>query len=506
MKKYLWKLFLCMLLVNLCLIAAETQSDDCIVVEKRGVTHRFVRSGGTPDNFCQNFFPTWENDTFDAFEMVKDDQGIAIDVGAWIGTTAIWLSKNFYHVIALDADNQSVKSLERNLKASDCSNVTICNLPISNVTQNVIFGPRGGVLNQSMSYIKPSSNSIHDYIKKSITFKQLIHDYVYANDNISSHKISFIKCDIEGGEEDILEDILHFAYNNNCKVFMSFHYSWWKSKNINDFKYLFDHFNANSPNNDACEYIRRNPSGSVLFEPKEYVSGGDLVKKNMPALIIGYNQLTFIRNMVKQLEKYTSDIIIVDNNSSYPHLLDYYKNEFKYTLLRQKHNYGYRVYQRQFIQNLVGDIYILTDPDLTLNPNLPNNFLQELIGISNYYNAQRVGFALDIFFDDLRTDVTYRGKSIQEWESNFWKNPLPYTINPNLKLYRAVIDTTFCLIHRRHHPNINIRVAGDFTCDHIPWHKDFRNQLEEGEYEYYFKNNNTTNWYGTKNGKAREGK
>ena len=50
----------------------------------------------------------------------------------------------------------------------------------------------------------------------------------------------------------------------------------------------------------------------------------------MTVVIISYNQYTYVSKMVKQLEKYTNDIVIIDNKSSFPLLLDYYENDYKY--------------------------------------------------------------------------------------------------------------------------------------------------------------------------------
>lgn len=243
--------------------------NEYITVNKQGVAHTFVPFDTRTDYFVKNIFAGWEKETFTIFESVKDPQGIALDLGAWIGTTAIWLSKNFYHVIAVDADKVSLQCLERNLKASECSNVTICGQPIADKAKPVIFGCRGMALNESMSYIKNDDFLItapDDFLIRSITFKQLIHDYVAQNEKIKSHHITFIKCDIEGGEENILQDILEFAYHNRVKVYLSFHLNWWKSKKITDFEYLFKMFKTNCPCSNICFYLIQNPFASLLFE------------------------------------------------------------------------------------------------------------------------------------------------------------------------------------------------------------------------------------------------
>ena len=250
-------------------------SKEYIEVIKKNVLHKFVPFDELTDDFVINRFAWWENETFDVFETVKDPNGIAIDIGAWIGTTAIWLSKNFHHVIAIDADPISLICMRQNLVASDCLNVSICEYPIAHLNKKVIFGTRWSRLNESVSYIKEDleENNItlngDDFIIPSLTFKQLLENYVYANPNLKAHKISFIKCDIEGGEEDILEDILYYAYYNNIKVYMSFHLTWWKSKKIENFETLFKLFRTNCPSNNICEYIRDNPFTSLLLKAIE---------------------------------------------------------------------------------------------------------------------------------------------------------------------------------------------------------------------------------------------
>jgi hypothetical protein len=211
----------------------------------------------------------------------------------------------------------------------------------------------------------------------------------------------------------------------------------------------------------------------------------------MTAVIIGFNQYTYIKNMVKQLEKYTNDIVIIDNNSTFPELLKYYENDYKYNLIKMDKNYGHKVYEKPFMEYIIGDIYFLTDPDLEFNKNLPDNFIQKMIDISTYYEAEKVGFALLIDSDDIRNDIKSFGKSIIDFEKQYWMCKFYY---PNHELYSAAIDTTFCLINKQNKGG-HYRIAGDYICKHLPWHKDFEKQLLKGEYEYYMKNNISTNYW-----------
>jgi hypothetical protein len=391
----------------------------------------------------------------------KDLQAIAIDLNAGNGKSAIGLSDHFNHVIAVESD---IDELQKNLAVSKCFNVTICPTPIFSVKLRSSEGDR----------------------KPSLTFKQLLFDYIFANEELKDRRIGLIKCDIEEGEENLLEDVLYFAYNNKCLVYLSFHPDFWKSHKVSDFNYLFKYFKTDFSDKGFCQTY-------FLFEPLQDV--GSMIKKNISAFIIGYNLVTYIKNMIKQLEKYTSDIIVIDNNSSFQPLIDYYNNDFKYTLLKQKENYGYKVWQRSEIQKLAGEVFILTDPDLLFNERLPDNFIQKLIQISHYFKANRVGFALFIDSDDIKTDILFWNKhSIKEWERQFWIKRMLYPPDTSLELYSAGIDTTFCLINQRYNTKTNIRVAGDYTCRHLPWYIDFEKELEEGELESYLKANNSSSW------------
>jgi FkbM family methyltransferase len=476
----------------LVIFAVHSQESEWITVVKKNVTHHFVKFDESTDYFTSQVFQNWENETFDVFEQVQDPEGIALDIGAWIGTTSIWLSKHFKHVVAVECDRISLTCLEKNLEASKCHNVSICPQPVAATTGPVIFGPRGSRLNESISSIKEHATHVEDKLLRPVTLKKIIYDYVHSNSALTSKKISFIKCDIEGGEEQILEDILHFCYHNQCSTYLSFHLTWWLHHTIRDFEPLFAHFETGFTPSDLCTHLESNPFASILFKP---IRAGEFPKKNIPAVIIGYNQVTYIKNMVDQLKKYTSDIIIIDNNSTFPPLLDYYRDDFHYTLLKMDANYGHSIYQDPWIQKLVGDTYLLTDPDLQFNSKLPDLFIADLLRISNYFKAGRVGFALAIDSDNLRTDVQFAGHSIQGWERQFWLHKLEYSPNAHMELYAAFIDTTFCLINKKYSDHHSIRVAGDYTCHHLPWYKDFRTHLQEGEYESYIQHNRSSNWF-----------
>ena len=238
---------------------------ELLKINKSGVEHIFHRDQKNIF-FLENNFPSWEQETFDIFNFVKDKNKIAIDLGAWIGTTCIWLSKNFKKVIAVEADYKSLEDLHKNIKSSSSNNVVIINKAIYSTQQKIFFGSNDeSQLNSSVSRIKSEKINSDDYETDTITLNEII-----KNENISD--ISFIKCDIEGGEEFILRDLIEFIYKNNISMYLSFHYTWWKNKNITDYTDLFKlienniYISNNNINNvnELFVYINNNPFCSIF--------------------------------------------------------------------------------------------------------------------------------------------------------------------------------------------------------------------------------------------------
>ena len=161
-------------------------------------------------------------------------------------------------------------------------------------------------------------------------------------------------------------------------------------------------------------------------------------------------------------------------------------------------NYGHKVYERDEIISLGGDKYIVTDPDLLLNKNIPNNFIDIMAELSDTYKSNKIGFALDIT-NNINLNKKYNGKTLPEHESIYWNELIP---DPFYKLYRADIDTTFALINKKYYNrgflNNSIRIAGNFTCVHRPWLNDWESELESDELAHYLNEKNissTITWW-----------
>jgi hypothetical protein len=77
---------------------------------------------------------------------------------------------------------------------------------------------------------------------------------------------------------------------------------------------------------------------------------------------------------------------------------------------------------------------------------------------------------------------------IWDWEEQFWKEPLE-PLPEGDPVFRAATDTTFALYNKRFFDRSNpmsaVRVAGRFTCRHLPWYQN--RGLSQEEEEFYKK-------------------
>ena len=235
-------------------------------VLKEGVTYRFEKTSddkGTHE-WLVEYFPTWEPYTFQCFRKVADPSKTAIDIGAWIGLTGIWLSKHFKNVVCVEADRMAVGPLRENLEASGCTNYTIFDRALYNTNTTLYFGPnsfRNSVLNDSMSQLKTTPDKRDDYAIQTITLADVVGDAAVTD-------IGFIKIDIEGGEESVMEDVMNFSTKNKIPILISIHILWWKNKDVSRFIHLFRGLRIESDSNqvitDVGNYLLQNPMGSLL--------------------------------------------------------------------------------------------------------------------------------------------------------------------------------------------------------------------------------------------------
>lgn len=203
-----------------------------------------------------------------------------------------------------------------------------------------------------------------------------------------------------------------------------------------------------------------------------------------PIVIISFNQVSFLRSLISFLrDSGYLNIVIIDNNSTYPPLLDYFE-EIKEEVIIHKleHNYGHMVFweQDRFFRIYGKGYYVVTDADVVPDPDCPPNFLRSFKEVlDKNIDVTKVGFSLRL--DNIPASNPHREK-ILKWEEKFWST------KDEEGNYVADIDTTFAL-YRPHDKNAiaerfykAIRMKQPFQASHGGWQLDPKNLTEEQAY------------------------
>ena len=185
------------------------------------------------------------------------------------------------------------------------------------------------------------------------------------------------------------------------------------------------------------------------------------------------------------------NLIILDNNSTYPPLLEYYNNIERMRggyvkIVRFKKNLGYRAlwYSGILEQMKISTPYVYTDPDVLPIERCPKNFVKRLMEIlDSNHEVRKVGLGLvweDVtFFDEEET---------QKRESIFY---VGRQVGDNL--FYAQVDTTFALYANVRHYNLrfSMRTTGNLMAYHLPWYFDYDNLPEDEKYYMAHANKNS---------------
>lgn len=230
------------------------------------------------------------------------------------------------------------------------------------------------------------------------------------------------------------------------------------------------------------------------------------LRKTIPLVINSYNQFYYLRNFIDTFRKNGfTNIYVIDNYSTYPPLLDYYKylQEQKIaTVFFYEYNFGphYFFVKKLYRALFEGCPFLYSDPDLHYTA-IADNFLSRIFEISRTFKAFKVGSALTLPDHSQMKNPQHRFNiggvtySLLEWESRFWEEKVHEDV------YIAQIDTTLHLFNTEFYSEkihsfdliTGLRVAGPgFEAVHLPWF--LWDPCPSEELEYYQRGARFSNW------------
>ena len=208
-----------------------------------------------------------------------------------------------------------------------------------------------------------------------------------------------------------------------------------------------------------------------LYFFKKNVNDLDIIKTMIPVIINNRNRLSHLKSLLIWLKKTNCRIIILDNDSTYEPLVEYYSNisnDVEVFYLRQ--NLGHQaLYSWKLHHKFDEKFFIYTDSDIVPTESCPLNVLEYLAENKNKYkNYQKIGLSLKI--DDIPDHYQHK-KLVLNWENNLIRGYLD-------DFYITPVDTTFAIYETKslaadkHIVSPCLRTKEPYVARHMPWYSD----------------------------------
>ena len=214
---------------------------------------------------------------------------------------------------------------------------------------------------------------------------------------------------------------------------------------------------------------------------------------DVPIFINARDRLGVLKKLVDWLlDAGYRNIVILDNDSTYPPLLKYYAEidrNPRVKIITLGKNFGYKaLWDSRVLEYLhIATPYVYTDPDVLPAENCPKDVVRRLFEIlSAHREIRKVG--LGLIFDDV---TFYDRENCMATEADLNARG---RIDANLTY--ANVDTTFALYSnlRSYSLRFSLRTLGDLRCRHLPWYFDYDNLPDDEKYylEHADRNSVTT--------------
>lgn len=202
----------------------------------------------------------------------------------------------------------------------------------------------------------------------------------------------------------------------------------------------------------------------------------------IPVIINNCNLLTWPRAMVERIKDYRSvgEVIIIDNGSTYPPLLQWYDTE-PCTIIRTA-NIGHKApWTTGMVKQLCRDheFYVVTDPDLDLS-GTPDDTLEYLFDKQLESELPKLGLLLNL--EAVTPGMIYH--RYLQWYERERRISSPII---NDMMTRVTVDTTFAIYPRAYQSYF---VGGGSTlapyqAKHMPWLYTKETLAADAEFNYY---------------------
>lgn len=203
----------------------------------------------------------WEHLTFGVFDNFVKKTDVVLDVGAWIGSTALYLCQKCKTCYALEPDHVAFSKLNANIKLNGFKNIVqYCGALSDKDGIEVLYNNNIG--DSSSSSVSKRDRSFR---AEAITIESFIKRY-------KIHKVDFIKMDIEGAENILLPAMANWLRKHKPILYVTIHRQYIRNmKPLTDllysiYKNIYYWHSGLADKNDIHEKIRRSATPIVATD------------------------------------------------------------------------------------------------------------------------------------------------------------------------------------------------------------------------------------------------
>ncbi|CAL1173424.1 unnamed protein product [Cladocopium goreaui] len=180
----------------------------CVV--KAGVSIHYD-SSARHGHWWQRHFPRWEPTTFHVFRHFVRPDAVVLDVGGWIGTTAVWLAAVARKVVVLEPAEAAFEEMQKHVAKNPDRRHRLSLL-------RAALGPRRGFVH--MTNYGDSADQVA-MAGGSLTSMWDIRELLSAFPDLE--EVSLVKIDAEGSERDIIPALAEFLKQTRPVLLVSLH-------------------------------------------------------------------------------------------------------------------------------------------------------------------------------------------------------------------------------------------------------------------------------------------
>lgn len=158
----------------------------------------------------------WEPESFEFLETYLTQDDVYIDIGAWVGPTAMFAAKKSKKVICFEPDPIAYNVLTQNIRGNQLKNIDYFNVAVAHYNGTSTMSSAGKTLGDTMTSL------VTDHTGKD-SFQTLVMSWNRIVEYLDLESVKMIKIDVEGAEFELIPSMIPYLKKYKPVLWLSIH-------------------------------------------------------------------------------------------------------------------------------------------------------------------------------------------------------------------------------------------------------------------------------------------